>query len=151
MYHRPPNLKDLLVRATISNPGTRYEGNHQSLHLRCKPCRHLKTDAKFESSVTGETFKVLATATCKTSNVIYLIQCLRCKKQHVGESEHSLCIRLNGHRSDKKNYQIEKPVAIHFSLVGHSMEDREILIIEKIHREDAVYRRRKESYWINTL
>ena len=105
----------------------------------------------FESTVTGEMFRVLATATCKTRNMIYLIQCSQCKKQYVGETENPPHIRLNGHSSDIKNHREEKPVAAHFNSVGHSMEDLQIIIIEKIHREDVVHRRRKESYWINSL
>ena len=144
-YCRPPNLKDLLVRATVKNPGTHYEGNCQCLNLRCKTCKHLKTDAKFESAVTSRTFRVLATATHKTRNVIYLIRCSSCKKQYMGETENSLHIKLNGHSSDiKTNHQIEKPVAVHFSLVGHCMEFLQIMIIEKIHREDAVSKKKGE-------
>ena len=101
--------------------------------------------------VTGETFRILASAICKTRNVIYLMQCLRCRKQYVGETENSFHIRLNGHKSDIKNHQIEKPVPAHFSSLGHSMEDIQIMVIERIQREDAVHQRRKESYWINTL
>ena len=150
-YCRPPSLKVLLVRGMVKNRGTHYEGNCQCLHPHCKRCKHLKTDAKFGSMVIGKTFRMLATVTRRTRSVIYLIQCSQCKKQYAGKTENSLHIRLNGHRSDTKNHWIEKPVAAHFNSVGHPMEDLQSMIAEKIHRENVVHRRRKESYWINIL
>ena len=36
----------------------------------------------------------------------------------------------------------------HFNLSGHSLKDLSIMAIEKIHREDAYFRKRKESHWI---
>ena len=58
---------------------------------------------------------------------------------------------LNGHRSDVKTKKMEKPVAAHFNLPGHSMEDLTIMVIEKIWREDTQLRRRRETYWIHHL
>ena len=46
---------------------------------------------------------------------------------------------------------MEKPVAAHFNLAGHSMQDLKIMVIEKIDRENVRYKRAKESYWIDTL
>ena len=58
---------------------------------------------------------------------------------------------MNGHRSDIKHRHLEKPVAIHFNSEGHSLEDLGIFVIEQIHREEANFRKVKESYWIQTL
>ena len=106
---------------------------------------------KFNSSVTGKIYQVKATANCKTSNVVYLIECKKCRKQYVGETENALHVRMNGHRSDIKHRRLEKPVAKHFNSTGHSLEDLSIYVIEKIHREEANFRKAKESHWIQTL
>ena len=50
-----------------------------------------------------------------------------------------------------KHWQLEKPVAIHFSLPDHSLEDLAIFVIQKIHRDDTHFQRLRESYWIQTL
>ena len=47
--------------------------------------------------------------------------------------------------------EIEKPVAAHFTQPDHSLEDLQVMGIEKIHREDATLRKLRESYWISTL
>ena len=60
-------------------------------------------------------------------------------------------MRMNGHRSDIKHRHLEKPVASHFNSEGHSLEDHSISVIEQIHREEANFRKVKESHWIWAL
>ena len=84
-------------------------------------------------------------------NIVYLIECTKCRVQYVGESETALHIHMNGHRSDIKHCRLEKPVAKHFNLPGHSIDELTILVIEKIYRDNASFRRLKESLWIQTL
>ena len=55
------------------------------------------------------------------------------------------------HRSAIKHRRQEKPGAKHFNSMGHSLEDLSIYIIEKIHREEATFRKEKESHWIQTI
>ena len=150
-YRRPPNLRDILVRAAFKQQRETYKGNSPCKHPRCKTCAHIKTGTMFNSTTTGAQFRVKATADCGTSNVVYLIECRRCAIQYVGETENALRVRLTGHRSDIKHRRIEKPVAKHFSLPDHSMEDLKIMVIEKIHREDGEYRKQKESRWIEMI
>ena len=80
-----------------------------------------------------------ATANCKTVNAVYVIECTRCNKQYVGETENVLHIRINGHQSDIKNRRLEKPVARHFNSEGHSLEDLCIFVIEQIHEEEVKF------------
>ena len=44
---------------------------------------------------------------------------------------------MNGHQSDIQHQRLEKPVARHFNLANHSLEDLSIFVIEVIHRKDA--------------
>ena len=98
------------------------------------------------SSATGKTYSIKASANCKTANVVYVIECTKCNKQRVGETENALHIRMNGHRSNIKHRRLEKPVAAHFISEGRSLQDVSIFVIEQIDREEASYRRVKESY-----
>ena len=47
--------------------------------------------------------------------------------------------------------ETDRPMAKHFSLPDHSMEDLSIMVIEKIYRKDTDHRRRKESHWIEMI
>ena len=83
--------------------------------------------------------------------MVYVIECKKWNKQYDGEMENALHMRMNGHQSDIKHQHLKKPVAAHFNSEGHSLQDLSIFVIEQIHREEASYRRAKESYWIQTL
>ncbi len=71
--------------------------------------------------------------------------------QYVVETVNALNIRLIGHRSDVKTKKLDNPVAAHFSQPDHSIEDMEVMGIEKIHNNDPGRRKLRESYWIFEL
>ena len=79
-YQRPKSLNDLLVRASIRPlENIMYEGSRQCGRPRCKTCAHVKTGTGFTSAVTGINFSARVSANYKTSNIVYLIQCRKCK------------------------------------------------------------------------
>ena len=82
-----------------------------------------------------------ATADCRTNNVVYLIECAKCSIQYIGEAENTLQVCLTGHWSDISHRRLDRPVAHHFNQLHHSLKDLTIMIIEKIHREDANFRK----------
>ena len=94
-------------------------------------------------------YEVKETADCKTSNVVYVIECNRCSKQYVGETENALHVRMSP--SDINHRRLEKSVAQHFNSNGLSLEDFSVFIIKKIHRIKATFRKAKESHWIRAL
>jgi len=59
--------------------------------------------------------------------------------------------QMKGHCSDIRTGKIDKPVAAHFTQRDHSLEDLQVMGIEKISREDTTLRKLHESYWISTL
>ena len=69
-------------------------------------------------------------ATCKTSNVIYLIECKKCRKQYVGEAENALHLQMNGHRSDYYLRLLDKPVVVYFNAPDHTFHNASVMIIE---------------------
>ena len=58
---------------------------------------------------------------------------------------------MNAHRSVIRTGKIEKPVAAYFNQPNHSLEDLQVMGIEKIYHEDATQRKLCESYWLSTL
>ena len=147
---RPRNLKELLTKATLK-PSQRHNGSHGCGRARCKTCAHVRTGTDFVSTVTGERFRANVDATCKTSNVVYLIECLRCRKQYVRETENPLHLRMNGHRSDYYRKLPDKPVAVHFNTMGHTFENLTVMVIEQLGWAPIERRKLRESYWIHTL
>ena len=86
--------------------------NKSKKQLYCRPCftrrdniccqQVLKT-VGFTSDRTGQTFKKIFQLNCKSSHLIYLLQCRICELQYAGKSETPFSIRLNNHRKDSKN------------------------------------------------
>ena len=151
-FRRPKNLRDLLVRADLTSCTNETPGNSVCGAVRCKTCPILKTTNAFCSTVTGERFTIKIHATCKTSNIVYLIECRRCGLQYVGESSQPLHMRMNGHRYDINQGRVkESPVAAHFTGSGHSEADLSVLVIDRLWTDDTIRRKNRESRWIRAL
>ena len=57
--------------------------------------------------------------------------------------------RLSDHRGYVNNFKVDQPTGDHFNQPGHSLSNLTITIIEKVKKEDKVYREQRESYFIN--
>lgn len=151
-YRRPYNLRDLLVRAAVQRPAPpTTSGNVPCNCKRCKTCQLINCADTFSSNTTGRGYKVKYNFKCKTKNMVYLISCCRCGVQYVRETENALHIRMNGHRSDVTTTKLEKPVAAHFNLQDHSLDDLKVMGIEKIWNNDTDRRKLRERFWILEL
>ena len=85
---------------------------------------------------------------CHTVGVIYMISCLKCKKQYVGQTGSSFYLRGMEHlRSVRAK---EKTIGIHFSSDCNS-DDMKMQIVEKVFPNNDPFRLERERYWINTL
>ena len=114
----------------------------------------LQTTDTLASNTTDKhfTIKVHVHASCKTFNVVYLIECRRCGLQYVGETGQPLHTRMNGHRFDITHGRIkESPVATHFNTTGYTVADLTVLIINRLQRNDTTLRGTRESRYIKTL
>ena len=65
-------------------------------------CKQVKQTITFQSYGTKETFQIFHNLTCKSENLIHLLQCRICQLQYVGKSKTPFNIRLNNHRKDAK-------------------------------------------------
>ena len=72
-----PNLSNMLVRTRMDSTRCTYWGNSQCNQSRCKTCKHICPTDSFNSCVTCQEFILRATVTCKTKNMVYLIQCTK--------------------------------------------------------------------------
>ena len=132
----PKNLRDLLVSATLKPPHLEEaNGSLPCGSKRCLTCQHIRSGTTVKSSSTGRTFNIRATANCKSSNVIYLIQCTLCNMQYIGETPNPLHIRLNGHRCDIRHGYVDKPVADYLNSLNHHITNLSIMVLEEVKME----------------
>ena len=151
-FRRRRNLRDLLVRASLNAIQNETPGNHPCGAAGCKTCPILTATDEFTSYKTGQKFKMKFTASCKSSNIIYLNTCRRCGQQYVGETGQPLHRRVNGHRFNITHRRTEEsPVAAHFNGEGHSQADMVVAVIDQLYSRDLCLRKIWESRWIRTL
>ena len=80
---------------------------------------------------------------------MYLITCEKCKEHNVGETDRKLKDRFAEHHGYDRNKITSKTTGSHFNLPGHRLSDMRIRIIEKIQNKDPLYRKKRESMFIN--
>ena len=116
---------------------------------KCEPCsrncviRSTHTFTNFE----GKTFNVKNYINCTTANVVYALFCD--KFIYVGETRDTLYQR---HFSNVSLIRRQKPdlIAIHFNSTEHSVNDYEIMALEKICGDNS-YRETIEKLRMNKL
>ena len=96
-----------------------------------------------------KTWKINKNVNCLTENIVYLIECTKCKEKYIGESERSLKCRLADHRGYVDNGLINTATGSHFNQPGHSLSNLSITIIEKQKNKSGIYRKERERYFIN--
>ena len=150
-YKRNPNLRDILVHASLTNePDPRPICTKQN----CIFCAELREKHVIQNQRTGEFFDTHNTANCKIKNVVYALQCTNCNKQYVGETKRSFSIRWKEHvRSIVKN--TDTPVARHFNNVRSPLcRTFKATIISEIKGNPdntTPTRRNREKWWIQRL
>ena len=100
-YRRPPNLRDMLVRAKIlqKKETSRLKPHchfaNKCNNKKCQFCPILNKSGRIVSSVTGREYSCKKDVTGKSNNIIYCITCKRCRKQYVGQTGDTLHIRIS--------------------------------------------------------
>lgn len=126
-------------------------GSFKCTSTRCQTCQHVPLTKRFVSNYTRRSYIIKDTLDCKSHNIIYLINCKKCKKQYVGETGRQLSERLANHKSNIK-LKRNTPVASHFNENGHTIQDLSITPIEQIKQpKNQTLRWQRELGWIEEL
>ena len=167
VYRRNKNLRDFIGQTTIKN--NKVQKRKELKPGKCRPCltsirnlccRQITSTSSFTSSQTGKDFKIYHNTTCRSKNIIYLMECRKCKTQYVGKSETAFNIRLNNHRSNGyKPTNDSIPACKHFHGNGHDFtRDAKFTIIEQIkdanqkpQEEISRIILQRENFWITKL
>ena len=151
-FRRPPNLRDLITRASISYPNRSKPGLHDCEDQFCPLHRHNNPSQIIWS--THRNLEVKNVVSCKDHNIIYLISCKKrgCGAQYIGETGRTFKDRAKEHLNSVKNIKQDCPISNHFNdISGHKILNIEFQILEKCKYEDTAYRRNREHFYINLL
>ena len=154
-YKRPPNLKELLIRAKLppiarSLRPTRIVKGCKPCNKPCSACPYITHTKTIKSSVTGAIVYIIAPVDCSTTWVIYVVTCLKrgCKMQYVGKTEREFRTRVKEHVRYIENGNVSQATGHHFCQSNHNITDFSIAILEKVNTSDTLYIEEREREWI---
>ena len=113
---------------------------------QCKICPYINETKIIEGN--DFKWKIGKQLTCETNNIIYMIECQKCKKRYIGESERPLKERISEHKGYIRNNHTDKATGKHFNEKGHNLEDMMVCIIEKVKTSNEQYRKERERFFI---
>jgi len=123
----------------------------------CHYCPRLNVSGKITSHTTGQEHECMKKISCRSSNLIYCINCNRCGIQYVGQTHLRLKDRFGGHYTDIKSCNLTKTVSRHLTTNGHNgIFDMTISILEFIKKPpksqaSLTIRNKVERRWIHLL
>ena len=134
--------------------GKSIRGRKRASGIYC--CQVLEESDQFLSRMTGEKYKIRQDISCKSENIIYLVNCKNCRMQGVGSCK-SFAKRVSNYISSIERKSPGCKIEQHFLQQGHSIQDFAVLGIVKLENSppDPIERLREfEGYWmvkLNTL
>ena len=138
-FRRPPNLKDKLLRAKIpiisSRPRRKTPGMRRCRFV-CVTCPYVHPGKVLTATATNLRLEIQSEVDCQTSNLVYLINCNKCREQYIGQSGKTLAQRFRQHRGYVINKELDKATGAPFNLPGHTMVDMTVSVVEKISSGD---------------
>ncbi len=160
-YRKPQSLRDILVRAKLPKQKTPRDKpcseTVNSCTRKCRYCPLLNKTGSITSTRTNWTYKCKMNITCKSSNLIYCIQCNICQKQYVGQTMNTIQQRFQCHFEDIQKNKTEKDIGRHYNSNGHSgTKDMSIYVLDFIYEHPRTrlaleLRNVIEHHWIQRL
>lgn len=152
-FRRTNNLSDILVKSKLRTvTQTNVPKGSFRCGNNCITCHYI-TDGRtnYTFSATGETRTIPDHIDCNSKNLIYMVHCLRCNKQYIGETKRRLKDRFNEHRRPvDRPTPTSRPTAVseHFLSDDHTPNDMELIPLELIHSSRDAIRKAREAYLI---
>ena len=147
---QPPNLRRLLTSSKLLTSDNISKGNTRCNKRRCQICKHITTEERI--NIPDINFPIIPpNLNCDSCNVVYILLCNLCKdKLYVGETGTSFRLRFNNHKQTIRDNALGFPVAEHFNLPHHSIENLKVILIAN-NFMCAEQRKRTELVWIMKL
>ena len=130
-FRRDKNIKDIFVHKKHNSMFFKQEHRCEPGSRNCVICPYVRKTHTF-TNFEGKIFNVKYHINCTTETVVYALFCKHCDKFiYVGETGDILHQR---HLLNVSLIRRQKPdpIAIHFNSTEHSVNDYEIVALEKI-------------------
>ena len=154
-YRKPPSLKDMLVKARLTQPKQKTNKACKRPNT-CKYCKKMSQSGKIKNSHNNKIYNTITKGTCQSNNLIYWIECNWCQIKYVGQTKNRIIDRFQGHLFDIKN-NLNTTVARHFASHNDRIDpNMTIYILEYIRLpkdlpRSSSPRDNRELVWIHRL
>ena len=111
----------------------------------------LRMEERHTLLLTGKTRQIRHHITCNSTNLTYLIECKKCKKQYMGETKRTLRECFLEHRQVTNNplhANTAAAVPSHFNLPGHCITEMGLIPLELQPTPSASRWKAREAYFI---
>lgn len=140
-YRRNPNLKDLLVRAKL--PSLTVE-KPLVLDTQFSKLRFVKNNRD------DTVIRIQQSFSSRSKNCVYLLYCVKCKLQYVGETKNMLSTRMGQHKYNVRHQkEVDTPLVKHILL--HGLDSIRMAGLQKHVNWTDRERKNMERFWIYTL
>ena len=125
-YRRRKNLKNFLCRNDVKE-------RKQQENSKCCGCNLCKVMSQKDTVVNqnnGAQIKIKPGGTCKSTGVIYAINCKKCKQLYVGHTGKAMAVRWSQHKYDIKKRPDQNELSKHCCRNHNIEEDLEVFILD---------------------
>ena len=126
-FRRPKNIRDLLVRAKLTNPDTTERGNRTSqkkkkkcTRMNCIYCKAIDRSGKITCPFNQRRYISRFNITCISNNLVYCLLCKICNKIYVGQTKRELRARIGEHYTSIRKRKTHLVVGRHYNSSGHT-------------------------------
>ena len=150
-YKRQQNIRQYVIRAKVQKKQIYEKRNIRGMKKcgqSCTMCPYVREGKVIK--INGIEWNINQNLQCKSYNVVYALICKKenCREVYVGETKRFLKFRVDDHRGYISNRKIDQATGEHFSLPGHSLADLLVKAIERVKRNNILYRKEREEYFI---
>ena len=158
---RNPRIRDILIKASLP---VRNKKGHKGMVINVCPkaicfyCDSIDTSGEIKSNTLDRKFATKKHVCCRSSNVVYCLECKTCGMQYVGETLRPFRKRLYEHSRNVRKKKLDDPIGAHFNSPGHSGGNTQIksyilaFITKPPKSEEANKMRKKfENSWVYKL
>ena len=121
---RNPRIRDLLIKSSLpvrNKKGFRGVTINECSKAICGYCDMIDTTGEIHSTtLRNRKFDTKKHVCCRSSNLVYCLQCKVCGIQYVGETLRPFRKRLYQHSRNILNGVLDDPIGAHFNSPGHT-------------------------------
>jgi hypothetical protein len=153
-YRKQKTTGNKIIRAKLPGPTTRAKRQIQGMRKcrragrECPICPWVKEEKLAKATANCFKMDIQSGLDCQSRNILYLIECEKCRQQYLGETDRSLQERFSDHKGYVNNHKLTQATGHHFNLPGHSVSDMRVMAIVKIYERGAAYRKEMEKEFI---